>query len=252
MRKKIVLKGDLHVHTDCSLTLPISKKPHVFYSPTQAVRQAIKIGLDFLAITDHDSTEGVKKAQIEAERIFKKTGKKIFVIPGQEITTSLFQLAGINLPIPGAHILAYGIKKRIPPFLPIGKTIELIHDQAGIAVAAHPFHRGTISIKERVALFPFDGIEVYNANNRIKRDKKARQFARQLKLIEFGGSDAHLLEVIGAGLAVVESHYPVNNWRDVLKLIMEGEGKIVPNGEGGKIMKRIDVLKGLFCSYERS
>ena len=93
MRRKIVLKGDFHIHTDCSLTLPISKKPHVFYSPAQAVRQAIKIGLDFLAITDHDSIEGVKKAQIEAKRIFKKTGKKIFVIPGQEITTSLFQLA---------------------------------------------------------------------------------------------------------------------------------------------------------------
>ena len=252
MRRKIVLKGDFHIHTDCSLTLPISKKPHVFYSPAQAVRQAIKIGLDFLAITDHDSIEGVKKAQIEAKRIFKKTGKKIFVIPGQEITTSLFQLAGINLPIPGAHILAYGIKKRIPPFLPIGETVKLIHDQGGIAVAAHPFHRGTISIREKICEFPFDGIEVYNACNRVKSDRKAKYFAKKLNLIEFGGSDAHLLEVIGKGLIVVESHSPVNNWQDILKLIMKGKGKIVPNGKGGKIMKRIDVLKGLLGKHQRA
>jgi len=250
MAKKYILKGDLHLHTDCSLTLPISQKPHVFYSPAQAVRQAFEIELDFLAITDHDSIEGVKKAQREAKKIFKKTGKKIIVIPGEEITTSSLTIKNFPLPIPGPHILAYGIKKRVPPFLTIKETIRRIHAQAGLAVAAHPFHRGLISIGKRVALFPFDGIEVYNVSNRVRRDQKAREFAQKLNLKEFGGSDAHLLTAIGAGLTVVVSEKPVANWQGVLKLIMKGKARVVPNGKR-KMMKRIDILKGLAGIYQR-
>lgn len=252
MSRKIILKGDLHIHTDCSLTLPISKKPHVLYSPTQAVRQAVKVGLDFLAITDHDSIEGVEKAQKEAKRIFQKTGKRILVIPGEEVTTSRFHFFGHRVPLPGPHLLAYGIKTRIPPFLSIQETIERIHAQGGLAVAAHPFHRRFISIGEKAALFPLDGLEVYNASDWVKEDQKARKFAKKLKMKEFGGSDAHLLEVIGAGLTIVESDSSVKKWQDILRLIMEGKGKVVPNGKGRKIMKKTDVVKGLLGVYERA
>lgn len=155
------------------------------------------------------------------------------------------------MPIPGPHILAYGIKKAIPPFLSVEETIKRIHRQKGLAVAAHPFHRRFISIGERIALFPFDGIEVYNASNCVKEDKKAREFAKKLKLRQFGGSDAHLLEAVGAGLTIVESDSPIESWQEILRLIMEGKGLVVPNGER-KIMRRTDVLKGLLGTYKRS
>lgn len=252
MTKKFILKGDLHVHTDCSLTLPISQKPHVLYSPAQAVRQAVKVGLNFLAITDHDSIEGVKKAQKEVEKIFKEEGKKIIIIPGQEVTTSGLRIGGNSLPIPGPHILAYGIKKRISPFLSVGETVDRIHRQGGLAVAAHPFHRRFISIGKKIALFPFDGLEVYNASDWVKEDKIAHEYAKKLKIKEFGGSDAHLLEAIGAGLTILESNLPVKNWQDIVRLIMEGKGKVVPHGKGRKIMKKRDILKGLLGLYRRN
>ncbi|UWG95573.1 PHP domain-containing protein [Dehalobacter sp. DCM] len=66
------LKADLHVHTnesDGSLGVE------------ETIRISLEKGLDILAITDHETTAGVEKAQILA----KDTGLKI--IPGFELST---------------------------------------------------------------------------------------------------------------------------------------------------------------------
>ncbi len=67
---------DLHVHTTAS---------DGQFSPTEIVRRALDIGLTTIAITDHDTTEGVAEA-VDAAR-----GTRLEVIPGVEISTDVWR-----------------------------------------------------------------------------------------------------------------------------------------------------------------
>src|SRR3989338_11343842 len=72
-RAKPLGGADLHTHTTASDGV---------LTPTQLVNTAIKAGLQAIAITDHDNTEGILEARLAA----KKQGKKqIEIIPGMEI-----------------------------------------------------------------------------------------------------------------------------------------------------------------------
>lgn len=51
---------DLHIHTTAS---------DGTYSPTEVVRRAKKLGFKAIAITDHDTVEGIREAQEEGKRI---------------------------------------------------------------------------------------------------------------------------------------------------------------------------------------
>ncbi|MCR8656104.1 PHP domain-containing protein [Paenibacillus endoradicis] len=63
---------DMHVHTTASDGL---------FSPTEIVAMAAQLGLAAVAITDHDTTAGVKEALIAAEQFHIK------LLPGIEIST---------------------------------------------------------------------------------------------------------------------------------------------------------------------
>lgn len=83
---------DLHVHTTAS---------DGRYTAAQIVARAHELGLSVIAITDHDSVDGVKPA-LEAGA--KLTG--ITVIPGVEINT--------DVPDGEAHILGYFVDYEAP------------------------------------------------------------------------------------------------------------------------------------------
>jgi len=61
----------LHVHTICS--------DGTFY-PEEVIKEAARIGLKTVAITDHDTTDGVRPAQLEGEK------RDVNVIPGVEVS----------------------------------------------------------------------------------------------------------------------------------------------------------------------
>jgi len=77
-------------------------------------------GLDGVAITDHNTVKGALK-------LVKRKPRGLIVIPGIEVSTQQGHLLGLN------------VKTLIPPNLSIKKTIELIHEDGGIAVIPHPF-----------------------------------------------------------------------------------------------------------------
>ncbi|BBI34542.1 PHP domain-containing protein [Cohnella abietis] len=79
-------KADLHSHTTASDGM---------FSPTENVRMAKELGLDALAITDHDTLSGIEEA-LEAGKAYG-----IVVVPGVEISTAD---NGKDI-----HILGYGI-----------------------------------------------------------------------------------------------------------------------------------------------
>ncbi len=64
---------DLHVHSTCS---------DGTCTPTQLVKYAIKKGLQAIAITDHDTTEGIHEATLAAH------GTSLKIIPGIELSTA--------------------------------------------------------------------------------------------------------------------------------------------------------------------
>lgn len=78
--------ADLHMHTTAS---------DGGYSPSDLVQKCHEVGLEYIAITDHDTIGGVKEAIHEGEKL------GIVVIPGIEFST---KENGV-----GVHILGYGI-----------------------------------------------------------------------------------------------------------------------------------------------
>lgn len=89
------MKADLHLHTTASDGL---------ISPQELVGMAARLGLKVIAITDHDSVEGIGAA-LAASQAFPD----LKVIPGVEIST--------DVPQGEVHVLGYFIDYRDPELL---------------------------------------------------------------------------------------------------------------------------------------
>jgi predicted metal-dependent phosphoesterase TrpH len=81
------MKADLHLHTTAS---------DGRLEPKAIVSLAVKVGLDVISITDHDSIDGVRPALAAAEAF-----PSLMVIPGVEINT--------DVPLGEVHVLGYFI-----------------------------------------------------------------------------------------------------------------------------------------------
>jgi hypothetical protein len=148
----------------------------------EAVEAAKAAGLNGIAITDHDSVGGYAEA-------VKLSSEEFLVIPGIEISSR------------DGHILGLGVSELIPRDLPAEKTVELIREQGGIAIAAHPF--GLARKIGSVFKARFDAIEVFNAHAYFISNGLARRFAERNRLPMTAGSDAHHPDEIGlAGVAM--------------------------------------------------
>ncbi len=84
--REMVSRVDLHLHTTAS---------DGALTPAELVREAKRRGLECMAITDHDSTDGIEEALAEGERL------GVSVVPGIEMST--------DIPRAEVHILGYYI-----------------------------------------------------------------------------------------------------------------------------------------------
>ena len=105
-----MLKADFHIHTkysmDCSNELE------------DIIKRCLKLGLNCIAIADHDAAAGALELQKIAP--FK-------VIVAEEILTYDGEVMGMFL------------KERIASGIPIGKAIAAIKEQGGLVNIPHPF-----------------------------------------------------------------------------------------------------------------
>jgi len=149
--------------------------------------------LDLIAVTDHERIDGALRA-----RELHAAGNYHFgLVVGEEITTRR------------GHVLALFLTERIPPLRPLEETIERIHDQGGIAIAAHPLAPLTPSLGRRSLLrlhhdpdprHRLDAIEMLNPSVAGRARRPHRHALNQLmELAAVGNSDAHVLEHIGSG-----------------------------------------------------
>ena len=123
-------KADMHLHT-------------LYSDGTVAVDALLQhieaqTDLDLVAITDHERLDGALRArEIHAAGDFH-----FDLVVGEEITTRR------------GHVLALFIEERIPALRPLPETLERIHDQGGLAIAAHPLAPLTPSLGRRSLLSP--------------------------------------------------------------------------------------------------
>ncbi|MGE5620838.1 MAG: PHP domain-containing protein [Sphingomonadaceae bacterium] len=94
-------KVDLHLHTTAS---------DGALTPAELVREASAHGLECIAVTDHDSTEGIEEALAEGERL------GVQVIPGIEMST--------DIPRAEVHILGYFIDYKNQEFQSILRQLR--------------------------------------------------------------------------------------------------------------------------------
>jgi len=161
------LRVDLHIHTHHS--------PDASTSPDRLVARCLQVGLNCIAVTDHNTLRGAREtARIAPFR----------VILGEEVKTAEGDLVGLFL------------KEEIPPGLPPAETARRIKAQGGLVMLPHPYDRLRRSVLTPRALrevLPYaDIVEVFNARNVFQADnRRAEALARQAGLLRSAVSDAH-------------------------------------------------------------
>ena len=145
------------------------------------IKRCQKLGIDCIAVADHNAVEGGLKMQTIAP--FK-------VIVAEEILTFSGELMGMFL------------KERIASGIPLEAAIAAIKEQGGLVSIPHPFDpvRGLrLNADEFNKLAPqIDLIEVFNARVLSPQtNSKSLHFAREHNLPGTAGSDAHTISEIG-------------------------------------------------------
>lgn len=206
------------------------------------LEQASAVGLDALAVTDHDAID----ASLRAVELAPEYG--IVGIPGIEITSE------------AGHVLGIGVEERVPSGLSYGETLDAIHEAGGIAVVPHPFQSSRSGVGAKVSrdeLARADAIEVYNSRLLTGRaNRKAERFARSRGLPMTAGSDAHISEMVGQAVTRVDTRGE-RSVEAILAGIREGrtsvDGKRTPwrislrqagGGVKRRIANRLDELLG--------
>jgi predicted metal-dependent phosphoesterase TrpH len=176
--------ADLHVHTRASDAVPgvVEIIEHV----EEQTR------LDVVGITDHERID----AALAGREVARRRGYRVEVIVGEEVTTL------------GGHLLALFIERRIRPLRSLRATIREVHAQGGIAIASHPLAPYPNCVGAGAArrlasdadvTVRLDGLETFNPTNPGRsHHERALALAAELEIASVGGSDAHLVDAVGA------------------------------------------------------
>jgi predicted metal-dependent phosphoesterase TrpH len=156
--------------------------------PGRLLEAMTRVGLDRLAITDHNSIGGALETQALApDRI----------IVGEEIMTT------------EGELLAYFVQEEIPPGLTPEATIRLLRGQRAVVAVSHPFdafRKGAWQEASLRRILPLvDALEVLNARTWGSRaNRLAAQWARDAGLPGIAGSDAHAPREVGTAVTLLE------------------------------------------------
>jgi predicted metal-dependent phosphoesterase TrpH len=197
--------ADLHIHSIYS------------YDGTASVaailRRGKEIGLDVIAITDHDEINGALKALELAPQF------GVEIIPGIEITTA------------EGDLLAFNITQAMERGRPLIETVLNVGEAGGFCIAPHPMAGGPgmkslnaysilRALRHRDVARILIAIETFNATTLDKLSNHyARILAERLNITQTGSSDAHVLQAIGLGATQFEGHTA----NDLIHALREGK-----------------------------
>ncbi len=195
------ITADLHVHT----ALSTCASPEML--PAAVVARAVLLGLAAIAICDHNSAGSIEEVLSAAS----STAAGLLVVPGIEITTAeeahviglfptpqrcLAAAAEVRASMRGASAAAVSLSAT---GLGLDRTVDLIHEHDGLALAAHVDRPG-FSVPGQLGFVPpevpFDALEISAAG--AQRGRAARFSGLGLPLV--CSSDAHFLSDMGCGI----------------------------------------------------
>ncbi|MBC7877320.1 MAG: PHP domain-containing protein [Anaerolineales bacterium] len=189
--------ADLHIHSTYS------------YDATTTVRAILKhasdVGLDVIAVTDHDDIRG----SLEARDLASAYG--IESIPGVEVSTK------------DGHLVALFVEAAPPAGLSLADTLILIGELGGIAFAPHSFNNlpNSLSMEAVIGALTnprakniLKGIETHNMGTQ-SFDSIVQKLSIYLPLAKIAASDAHVYWAIGAA----RTEFPGKTSQDLRKAI---------------------------------
>jgi predicted metal-dependent phosphoesterase TrpH len=190
------MKFDLHMHTT-------RYSPDSEMDPIALVRQAQKIGLDGVVITEHDWLW--TEQELEELRA---------AAPG------LVVLSGIEVTATEGHFLVYGVNDpfAVAKGIGVADLCHEMHRQGGAVVAAHPFRWGqpfdAILREEQPDL---DGMELMTNHMDSECRLRAADIFRRHRLAGLGSSDAH--HEVNLGVCYSEFAAAIRSVADLVKAI---------------------------------
>ncbi|MBN1665406.1 MAG: hypothetical protein JW943_17555 [Deltaproteobacteria bacterium] len=131
---KAKTRGNLHIHTTCSDGLDTYE---------DMVQYALILNFGFIAVTDHTFGGSALCNDVISQCAAEK---RLLCIPGMEVTGKV-------------HLLAIGIRNEIDKRLTVKQQVEEIHQQGGLAIAAHPFRSDTAYTDEELFETGLDAVE---------------------------------------------------------------------------------------------
>jgi predicted metal-dependent phosphoesterase TrpH len=163
-------RADLHIHTTLSDGAA---------TPEQVAAVLAHGDLDVAAVSDHDTVEGA----LRVRELLAGRGPEIVL--GTEVSSA------------DGHVLALFVQRDVPAGRDAHETVRLIHEQGGLAVAAHPYFP-VCSLGDLAAETAFDGIEIANGTplGELANRRARRRLGRTRRGL-LGGSDAHVLRAVG-------------------------------------------------------
>lgn len=220
------MKIDFHSHTIFSDGVE---------TPERMVQRAKEIGLDGIAITDHNSIKGWKRAVEEGKRIGCKvvTGKEIKIREGGRTIGEILALF-LNGDVDGNKLED------------VGGIVDKIRQQDGIAAIAHPFDSWLkysksmtgwtsylLSSSRKSPLLNFiekekiklDAIEITNGRNVSGANEASKNYARKKKIAGIAGSDSHWAWEVGN----CYTYSGANSFEEFKKDIKRGNVKVFHN-----------------------
>ncbi len=217
-------RADLHIHTALS---PCASEE---MTPPAIVVAALEVGLDMIAISDHNTAGNVAAVCRAADA----AGGTLTVLAGIEITSAEeVHILGLFPDVDAAESVATRLRALLPEAdseyysffgeqpvldadgrevgaesaalayatpLDLSETVALVHSLGGVAVAAH-VDRKAFSVFSQLGFFPpdagFDGVEV---TRHLKTDSPRWEEIQALGLPVTASSDAHYLGDIGSAV----------------------------------------------------
>lgn len=188
-----MVKLEFHCHTHAS--------KDSLTKPADLIKTARRKGLDRLVITDHNSIQGAREAQLLDPEL---------VIVGEEIMTTR------------GEILAAYVQEEIPAGLTPQETIKILKEQGAFISVSHPFDRlrkGGWEEKDLLEIiYQVDAVEIFNARCMNPMfNVQARQFAEKYNLAGTVGSDAHAAFEVGTSVILLDQFTGPEEMRKVIR-----------------------------------
>lgn len=196
IERRFTGNADLHMHT-------IHSRKDSILTPRALAEKCMAVGLEYVAITNHNTTEGAEEVREAAKAI--RYG--LTVIKGEEITTGELNEDGKE-----TEIQAYPLEETIPRGLSMRKTLEEIKKQGGFVAVPHQFelwrHGAGEEGGEQIIAYAKEMEipllwEVFNSRATRANNKEAIKFFKEKNnlhragLLKVAGSDSHHPREVG-------------------------------------------------------